>query len=129
LVKNVYSSFTYYESYGLDGEKEDKSVNAHNCRKSCLLSKMFFLHKLISLHKCELGLNKGMFLLFVNYAKAYLELTSVITDLQMYVLYLDEEQRTQILEKLNKHVEDKKGLSEQRKMKAQININKFELMF
>lgn len=31
-------SFNVFESYGTTGENIDKSTNAHNCRKSALLS-------------------------------------------------------------------------------------------
>lgn len=41
------------QDYGLnqEGEPEDKTLNAHNCRKSGILSKMFVLHKVVTLFK------------------------------------------------------------------------------
>ena len=72
----------------MDGDQIDKSVNAHNCRKSCILSKMFLLHKLMALKNYPVELNLEIKNLFIKYANAYIELTSVITDLQLYVIYL-----------------------------------------
>lgn len=95
---------TNFEEYGLaDGKK---SVNAHNCRKFAMLTKMFIGHKLIVLQNFEASkfeIEKT----FTQYAKAYLELTSVVSDLQMYVLHLDVYQREKILECLQNHVETK----------------------
>ena len=58
LFSHLYASFKQYEDFGLD--KEDKSVNAHNCRKSAILSQMFSLHKLIVLGKADKGLSLGI---------------------------------------------------------------------
>ena len=79
LIQNIYASFSHFEDYGLD--TEDKSVNAHNCRKSCILSKLFLLHKLIAVAGAQDALNQEIRNLFIKYAKAYIELTSVISDL------------------------------------------------
>jgi hypothetical protein len=62
-------------------ETNDKSVNAHNCRKSAILSQMFVLHKFIVLGKADRGLNQGIKEHFSKYAAAYLELISVVSDL------------------------------------------------
>jgi hypothetical protein len=47
LITNFYASLSNFEDYGL--EENDKSVNAHNCRKFVMLTKMFICHKLIVL--------------------------------------------------------------------------------
>ena len=99
LFNHLYASFGKFEDFGLD--KDDKSVNAHNCRKSAILSQMFAVHKLIVLGKAEKGLSLGIKQHFCKYASAYLELTSVVADLQLYVLHLDESQRKEILENLS----------------------------
>ena len=78
----------------------DKSVNAHNCRKSCIMSKLFLLHKMIAIANCDDGLSQEIRNLFLKYAKAYIELTSVVSDLQLYVLYLESEQRHEVLDSL-----------------------------
>ena len=50
LVTHIFASFSAFENYGMDGEaQKDKSVNAHNCRKSCIMSKLFLLHKLVAI--------------------------------------------------------------------------------
>ena len=79
LIHHLYASFNKYEDFGL--AKEDKSVNAHNCRKSAILSQMFSLHKLIVLGKADKGLSLGIKQHFSKYATAYLELISVVADL------------------------------------------------
>ena len=90
FIKNLYASFHLYENFGLEDGKEDKTVNAHNCRKSAILSQMFILHKLVMVGGADQGLNTGIKSFFIKYATAYLELTSVVTDLQMYVPHLEE---------------------------------------
>ena len=89
LIQNIFASFSKFEDHGLD--TEDKSVNAHNCRKSCMLSKMFLLHKLIAVANCDIGLNEEIKNLFVKYAKPYIELISVVTDLQIFIVYFNTE--------------------------------------
>jgi hypothetical protein len=79
LLYHLYASFKKYETFGL--ESNDKSVNAHNCRKSAILSQMFILHKLISVAGADKGLSVAIKDHFVKYASAYLELISVSTDL------------------------------------------------
>ena len=86
---------------------------------------MFTLHKLIVLGKADKGLSLGIKQHFSKYASAYLELISVVADLQLYVLHLEEAQRKEILETLAK----KESSTPLRKAKAQITINKFEYMF
>ena len=57
LMTHVFASFSAFENYGMDGEAPtDKSVNAHNCRKSCIMSKLFFLHKMVAIANCDIGL-------------------------------------------------------------------------
>jgi hypothetical protein len=51
---------------------------------------MFTLHKLIVLGKADKGLSLGLKQHFSKYASAYLELISVVADLQLYVLHLEE---------------------------------------
>ena len=50
LINQTYASFGKYVNYSA----EDKSVNAHNCRKSAILSQLHLLHKLVS----DLGLKE-----------------------------------------------------------------------
>lgn len=57
LLLNVVASFAAFESYGATGDAVDKSTNAHNCRKSALLSQMFAVHKLISVLKADSSLS------------------------------------------------------------------------
>lgn len=38
LINNTFVSFGEYSNYGMQDGAEDKSVNAHNCRKSSILS-------------------------------------------------------------------------------------------
>jgi hypothetical protein len=82
LLLELYASFTAFESFGLNQDPIDKSVNAHNCRKFCMLSKMFIIHK------TETSLAE-LQALVLTYAKAYIEIPPVVTDLQMYCLHLD----------------------------------------
>ena len=86
---------------------------------------MFCLHKLIVLGKADKGLSLGIKQHFSKYASAYLELISVVADLQLYVLHLEEPQRKEILETLAK----RESSTPIRKAKAEITINKFEYMF
>ena len=53
-----------------------------------MLTKMFICHKLIVLFNLEEAKNE-IEKNFTKYGLAYLELTSVVSDLQMYVLHLD----------------------------------------
>jgi hypothetical protein len=62
LLVHLFASFNKYESFGL--EKNDKSVNAHNCRKSAILSQMFTLHKMIMVGGADKGLSLGIKQLF-----------------------------------------------------------------
>ena len=118
------------QNYGLGGEEPDKSLNAHNCRKSSLLSKLFMLHKFIAVFKLEgESLQNQIKDLFLTHAKDYLELNSVVFDLQMYSLYLTEAQKVEILENISQWVEDKVNLSAVRKMRAKITQNKLRYMF
>lgn len=99
-------SFSAYTNYAT----EDKSTNAHNCRKSALMSIMFGVHKLVSVLGLDHpNLNNIIGDLFLKYAKPYIELTSVVSDLQFYALYLSPDQRTQILEALKQQAESKKA--------------------
>lgn len=82
LVNHLFASFSAFENYGMEGDEyKDKSVNAHNCRKSCIMSKLFLLHKLVAIAKCDISLNQEIRNLFIKYSQAYVELTSVVTDL------------------------------------------------
>jgi hypothetical protein len=93
----------------MDGDSAtDKSVNAHNCRKSCTMSKLFLLHKMIAIANCDIGLNVEIRNLFLKYSKPYIELTSVVSDLSLYVVYLSQEQRDAILASLKTFIEDRK---------------------
>ena len=65
---------------------------------------MFLLHKLIAVGKNPIELNQEIKNLFIKYAKAYIELTSVVSDLQLYVIYLSQDQRNEILESLEKYI-------------------------
>ena len=57
LITHLFASFSAFENYGMDGEAPtDKSVNAHNCRKSCIMSKLFLLHKMVAIVNCDIGL-------------------------------------------------------------------------
>lgn len=101
LVTKFYSMLSGFEEYGLD--KDDKSVNAHNCRKFAMLTKMFICHKFITLLNFD-SAKSEIEAVFTKYSKAYLELISVVPDLQMYVLHLDQSQRGKILEEMKAHV-------------------------
>lgn len=82
LITHIFASFSAYENYGMDGDAPtDKSVNAHNCRKSCIMSKLFLLHKMIAIANCDIGFNLEIRNLFLKYSKPYIELTSVVSDL------------------------------------------------
>ena len=61
------------------------------------------------------------------YLTAYIELPSVITDLRMYFLYLDESPKKQILESVTTHVTSTK--KDVRLAKAQIQIDKLTYIF
>ena len=100
LLLEFYASFTNFENFGLDKDPIDKSVNAHNCRKFCMLSKMFVIHKI----ETSLGELQALIL---RYAKAYIEIPPVVTDLQMYCLHLDQAQRATIIEELKKSIDEK----------------------
>jgi len=82
LINHIFASFSAFENYGMYGEEQkDKSVNAHNCRKSCIMSKLFVLHKMVAIANCDIGLAQEIKNLFIKYSKAYIELTSVVSDL------------------------------------------------
>ena len=100
LLQDLWGSFTAFESFGLNQDPIDKSVNAHNCRKFCMLSKMFILHKT----ETSLDELQGLIL---KYAKAYIEIPPVVTDLQMYCLHLDQAKRATFLEELKKSIDEK----------------------
>ena len=37
LIKNLYAFFNFYENYGIENnEQVDKTLNAHNCRKTSM---------------------------------------------------------------------------------------------
>mmetsp|Transcript_8641 Transcript_8641/g.14628 ORF Transcript_8641/g.14628 Transcript_8641/m.14628 type:complete len:524 (+) Transcript_8641:690-2261(+) len=129
LIVHLFSSFTFYKGYGMKEGEEDKSNNAHNCRKFSTLSSMYLLHKLMHVCGCGRELNSELKNLFLTYARAYIELTSVVTDLQMYVAYLSEQQRKEIMESLQNQIDTKPNYSEARKAKAHINLNKLANIF
>lgn len=52
----------------------------------------------------------------------------MVTDLQLYVVYLTQEQRNEVLETLQKYITENKK-DPVRSMKATISLNKFKLMF
>jgi hypothetical protein len=101
LITHIFASFSAFENYGMEGDSAtDKSVNAHNCRKSSIMSKLFLLHKLVAIANADVGVNAEMKNLFLKYAKPYIELTSVVSDLSLYVVYLSQEQRDEIISSL-----------------------------
>ena len=64
-----------------------------------MLTKMLICHKFITLFKFE-SASSEIETTFTKYAKAYLELTSVVPDLQLYILHLDQSEREKVLEEL-----------------------------
>ena len=68
----------------IEGKKEDRSTNAHNCRKTSMIAKLFLIYKLTSKGFSK-DLNKLYEELLTPYATQYLELVSVVTDLNFYV--------------------------------------------
>lgn len=130
LLVHLYQSFSAFQDYGTEGDKVDKSVNAHNCRKSSILSKLFCIHKFISLLGFEIeGLSATIADLFLQYARAYVELPSCVTDLQMYIPYLSQAQLQTIHEALRAYVEETKKEVPVRYVKARITVNKFAFVF
>jgi len=95
MINILFNSYGKFEKYGAG----DKSVNAHNCRKSASLSNLFLMHKLIQ-GGAPAQLADVMVPIFTNYACSYIELPSMLTDLQLYALYFTKEQRQQILDNL-----------------------------
>lgn len=134
----LYGSYTIYEGYGKatgaaqeDGQtqEEDRSINAHNCRKTSMLSKMFFIYKLMT-RGFSADLNKELMGLFASYASQYLELISVATDLGLYIPLFTAEQRTSILATLKAELDNKAALPNKlRHARAFTSFSKFEFMF
>jgi len=83
LVYQTYCSFSQFVNFGVDsdGKVTDKSVNAHNCRKSATLSMLFIIHKMISQLGADSKLSELIQAMFESYAKQYIELPSMVTDL------------------------------------------------
>lgn len=63
---------------------------------------------MIAIANCDIGLNVEIRNLFLKYSKPYIELTSVVSDLSLYVVYLSQEQRDAILASLKTFIEDRK---------------------
>jgi len=68
LLSITFASFYQFQSFGITETSEDKSVNAHNCRKSAMLSQLFMLHKMIGVLKYDSLLSANIQTLFVKYA-------------------------------------------------------------
>ena len=83
------------------------------------------LHKFIVVFKADGESLYGQIKdLFYIHARDYLELNSMIYDLQMYTLYLSEAHRTEILESLTNYLAAKVNLAAIKKMRATIGLNK-----
>ena len=71
-----------FVDFGMEnGEQKDKSLNAHNCRKTAMQANMFLIYKLVEINKISTDSYNLLMNIFVKYAGMYIELISVTTDL------------------------------------------------
>ena len=71
-----------FVDFGMEnGEQKDKSLNAHNCRKTAMQANMFLIYKLVEINKINTDSYNLLMNIFVKYAGMYIELISVTTDL------------------------------------------------
>ena len=72
----------HFVDFGMEnGEQKDKSLNAHNCRKTAMQANMFLIYKLVEINKINTDSYNLLMNIFVKYAGMYIELISVTTDL------------------------------------------------
>ena len=71
---------------------KDKGTTAHNIRKFSMLTSLYMFHKLTHVCQCK-GFESEIARVFEKYACMYIELVSCVTDLQMYVIYLQPDAR------------------------------------
>ena len=98
FICRLYASYCVTANYGRPvdeegqipaDEKVDRSTNALNCRKTSMIGKLFIIYKLTSKGFSK-DLGKLYEELLTPYATQYLELVSVVTDLNFYVPFLSE---------------------------------------
>lgn len=122
------ASFAAFEKFGVTEQSEDKSTNAHNCRKSSALTQMFAIHKMLSLLNADPSITSRLSTLFNWYASSYIELPSMVSDLSLFSLYLTSENKQTLLKVvLPQALESKRG-NQGRYSKAQIGFNKLKFI-
>ena len=85
---------------------------------------MFAIHKMISFLGADSSLNQRMSELVNEYASAYIELPSMISDLSLYGLYLTETQKAKLFGEVLPLTLESREANKARQAKAQIGINK-----
>ena len=130
VLKAITAAFKRFEKYGIeeDGTVTLKSMNAHNCRKTAMLSRLFILYKLLPMADDKAAVLGEMKRTFVTFASQYIELTSVVTDLISYVPIFTNELRASILGELAAVVDTKKE-DPVRHARARITLAKFTYLF
>lgn len=130
VLKGITAAFAKYESYGVeaDGTVSLKSMNAHNCRKTAMMSRLFIFYKLLPMADDQPEARSAIAKTFKLFAKQYIELTSCVTDLLSYVPLLTKEDREAILVELA-GVVDSKSDNPLRQGRAQITLAKFQYIF
>lgn len=124
----VVSSFAVFEKFGVTADSEDKSTNAHNCRKSSVLTQMFAIHKMVSFLNADPSLTSRLASLFNWYASSYLELPSMVSDLSLASLYLTDSDKETLLETVLPQALAAKQGNQARYSKAQIGFNKLKFI-
>ena len=72
-------------------------MNAHNCRKTAMLSRLFLFYKLLQVADDKDKVRAAITQTFTTFATHYLELTSSVTDLISYVPMLTDDNRASIM--------------------------------
>lgn len=73
---------SHFEDFGVEnGQQIDKSLNAHNCRKTAMQANMFLIYKLVDINQVNIKAYNLLKNIFAKYAGMYIELISVTTDL------------------------------------------------
>ena len=82
IIMNLYGFMKHFEDFGMEnGEQKDKSLNAHNCRKTAMQANMFLIYKLVDINKINPNTYNLLKNIFSKYAGMYIELISVTSDL------------------------------------------------